>query len=93
MDTRVHEDISRNTGNGIICWFKRMTKMKLRVEYLHDPKLDTTSVYVWNGMKLLDKNIFDGSFSKEEKLKMSTKLIENNLIKREQSKETKDAYN
>ena len=51
--------------------------MKLRVEYLYDPKLETTSVYVWNGMELLDKNIFDGTFSSEEKLKMSTRLINN----------------
>jgi hypothetical protein len=50
--------------------------MNLRVEYLHNTKMDTTSVYLWDGMTLVDKNIYDGQFSKEEKLKLSTKLIE-----------------
>jgi hypothetical protein len=47
----------------------------MRTEYLYNPQMDTTTVYLWKGTVLVDKDIYPGELSSKEKKLISTKLL------------------
>ena len=53
----------------------------MKVEFLHDPREDITTVYVWNGSNLVDKKWLNGLIDSKQQKKI-TKEIQDETNKR-----------
>ena len=53
-----------------------VSNMKKRIEFLYDKQKDTTNIFVWLGMQIIDKLEMPGILSSYQKRKIRKELLE-----------------
>jgi hypothetical protein len=58
----------------------------MRVEYLYNDRWNTSTFYVWKGMELVDKFIYEGKMDTEEVKKTKERIEKENSTNSRKSK-------